>query len=176
MFSIRRHSLRHAADAQGKWTLALMLSAVIGLAAITGGCERIPKGTPGPINPTPIALDDAMLIRDWPPLTSSYANGAVQAWPLGFVWQPPYNEPEWIAPVWEPAQFVTQSALFPVTYVAQGGPSKQVVYHGVQVPPTYTASPPLPPLPPPAIVVITVPAKVAPTSVQSTTRPAPVQQ
>jgi hypothetical protein len=108
------------------------------------GCQRVGKSEIEPVHTGPLIVDEAMLIRDWDRSVSYYPNGAVVAGPTLFLWEPNYDRmPWWTAGVWEPALFAGQTVAAPVVGIFQPVWS-EVTYHGVRMPPTYTAVPPFP--------------------------------
>ena len=112
------------------------------------GCQTPPQGTRADVNDaaTPIAVDPAMALRDWPPTQAEYQGGRTVAGATGFGYE---SSPTRDADAYNPASLVVDPAIFllnvvtaPFTLAAQGfGPQ---VSSGVEVPPTYTAAPVVP--------------------------------
>jgi hypothetical protein len=115
---------------------------VIAAILILGGCQRIANTPPDAINSTPIAMDDAMKQRDWPVDVSYYANGAVVAYPVGFLFEPEYNRAEWQYIFIDTPLFLGQAIILPITLAIEN-PASHEEYRGATIPPTYTANPPL---------------------------------
>jgi hypothetical protein len=97
-------------------------------------------------NTTPLTVDGAMELRDWNRSTSLYSNGGTPAGPTGFLFEERWYEPNWTYSVVETPLFVAQTLALPVT-LAIAPPWTTVIYHGDRIGPTYTAMPPVPPLP-----------------------------
>ncbi len=99
------------------------------------------------LNSAPLVVDRAMQMRDWGRSTSFYENGNTIAGPVGFKYEAAWGQPEPLYAVEEPAFFVGQSVLLPITrLIIEPGWNKHR-YTGVTIPPSYTAMPevPMPP-------------------------------
>ncbi len=104
---------------------------------LAGGCQHITNSPPETAGP-PILQDEAMMLRDWPVKTASYANGAVEAGPLGFMYEPDSDLTDTQVALFAPILFVGQTLFLPVSYILHG-PGESATYRGQSVPPTYTA-------------------------------------
>lgn len=117
--------------------LALLLLAV--------GCSTQQTPKMEPVNQTPIVGDPALALRaDWPQSTSHYANGDTAAWSTRFPYDLNRQNPTAASIFLEPVMFVGQTLFLPVQLVANP-PFAPRVYFGAELPPTYTAQPPVPP-------------------------------
>jgi len=121
--------------------LALSLGTVM-----TVGCSTEQKYGSAPINNAPIIGDEAIALRsDWPKSVSYYASGNVSAYSTRFPYDANATRPNQGDIVLQPVMFIAQVLFLPVELIAYP-PFKEQIWHGEQLPPTYTAQPPLPPL------------------------------
>jgi len=112
---------------------------------LAAGCSTQQHPTPDPINQAPIVGDPALALRsDWPQSSSHYANGATAAWSTRFPYDLNRQNPTAASIFLEPAMFLGQTLFLPVELVANP-PFAPRIYYGVELEPTYTAQPPLPP-------------------------------
>lgn len=120
----------------------------VGVMALLGalaGCSTQQKPVPDPVNQAPIVGDPALALRsDWPESHSYYQNGAVAAWSTRYPYDLTAQHSTYASIVLDPAMFLAQTILLPVEVVANP-PFQSQVYYGVELPPSYTAQPPLPP-------------------------------
>ena len=113
---------------------------------VFAGCQRIvPPAVVSPVNDSPIAVDEAMQIRDDEPSTSTayYASGAAVAGGTSYLWQVHETIPPGYHRYAEVPVAAANIASMPVGLFVESPWEKQV-YRGESVPPTYTAQPPLP--------------------------------
>lgn len=113
--------------------------------ALLAGCQRTGVSPVGKTNPTPIATDEAMALRDWSQEQALYSNGAAPAWPTLFPYEPDWKNCEYENALLDPTLLVGQTLALPVTAIVTP-PWMPVIYHGVYVGPTYTADVPLEPI------------------------------
>lgn len=119
---------------------ALLLAAAT--LAVTG-CSRQRPPQSSPVNGPPVA-DQATQKRDWSPSVAQYSSGAVQGFPLRETIQVSRKGP--LHAVREPTAFLANAAVMPFTLITTPL-FAQRIYYGDEVPPSYTAVPPLPPEP-----------------------------
>jgi hypothetical protein len=91
-------------------------------------------------------VDEAMALRNWQSASALYANGHVNAGPTLFPYEPRGTNPWYLNTLLEPALFIGQTAALPISAIFTP-PWQPVAYHGVYLPPTYTADVPLEPIP-----------------------------
>lgn len=73
---------------------------ILGIAALalTAGCQAT-WTAPQPVNQTPLVVDEAMQLRDWPQMAVQYPSTGIVAGPvIGFPWQ----EQTYRGARWEP--------------------------------------------------------------------------
>ncbi len=113
--------------------------------ALAGGCSTEQKYAPAAVNTAPIIGDEAMAQRaDWPKSTAYYANGSVPAFSTRFPYDVNAKRPYPGDAILDPAMFIVQTVMLPIELVKYP-PGTEQVWHGEFVPPSYTATPPLPP-------------------------------
>ncbi|MBC7783717.1 MAG: hypothetical protein H7144_07740 [Burkholderiales bacterium] len=114
--------------------------------ALAGGCAEKPGATNGTINTEPLTIDPAMQQRTWEPVTANFQNGDIRTISTGFRYT---SDPSWTernAYYSDSGTFLLNLVTMPYTlYQERDG----VTSAGVQLPPTYTAVPPLPGAPEP---------------------------
>jgi hypothetical protein len=154
-------------------TAALLLSAG---ALLAGGCQsggsmsmncplqKIQNAPPDELNDSPLVVDGAMQLRDWQRVSVEYANGDTPAGPTGFLYEPRWNQPEWVYAAIETPLFIGQTVALPVVFVMTP-PWTPVTYKGATIEATYNAMPALPGVPAettPAAPTVAEPAPVVP--------------
>ncbi len=112
----------------------------ITLAALaTAGCQTtVNHAVQADLNRKPLIVDEAMQHRDWDRMVNHYANGNTIAGPDLVVIQT--DAPEPYQRFFDPAVSAINDTIIPVTTVLDP-PWKDVIYQGVEVPPTYNAQP-----------------------------------
>ncbi len=124
-------------------TTILCLAGLAGL-ALLGGCVQSSTTSAGQINMEPLTIDPAMQNRQWEPATAYYANGDTVTWSTGFGYEPDPAQPNWQYYFSDTGTYFVNLVTMPYTFYQQ---RDGVASTGVQIPPTYTAVPPLPPSP-----------------------------
>ncbi len=148
-------------------------AAVISLGLLVGGCVKSNQVHPAPLNRTPVPVDGAMMIRDWPQSTALYPNGAAVAGPTDFTYEPKADQSDWSYYYADTGTWLLNMLLLP--YYGFATPQwDAVTYHGEVVQTTYTGQPPLPPQKTPAYVPKGVAALVPPPAPAPQTKPATV--
>src|SRR4051812_45886914 len=129
---------------------AVKVAALALYGAALGGCAKHPHPAPAAAmepEPTPLVIDEATQMRDWDRSTAYYANGDVASPPV----REKFGKPNTGSPNWdlllEPLYFAGNTLYLPISLFEQP-PGTTVWSTGVQVEPTYTAAPVLPPPPP----------------------------
>jgi hypothetical protein len=119
-------------------------------AAALGGCAKHSKPAPATAmepEPTPLVIDEATQLRDWDRSTAFYANGDTASPPVREKFGKPDTGSELYDVLLDPLYFAGNTLYIPISLFEQ--PPGTVVYStGVQIEPTYTAAPVLPPAPP----------------------------
>ena len=126
--------------ATAMWTTA----AALGFAGLASpGCQRYVNVPRGEVKNEPVAIDEAMQIRDWEPSSARYTNPRFIAGPTGYWFQPAYDMPAPVYALQETPMFVLQTLALPVT-VWFPPLYTPVEYAGETLEPTWHAMPPLP--------------------------------
>jgi hypothetical protein len=116
----------------------LVIIAPLAVVAL-GGCRyNVNRPVKADLNQTPLVVDEAMQKRDWDRSVARYANGATIAGPDLIVLE--NTTPDPVMRVSDPVISVVNDSLVPITTVLFP-PWKDVIYFGVETPPTYTAQP-----------------------------------
>jgi hypothetical protein len=110
----------------------------LALAAITGCRPAVNRPVKADLNQTPLVVDEAMQKRDWDRSVARYANGDTIAGPDLISYE--NTTPEPLMRVTDPVFSVINDSLVPISIIFLP-PWKDVIYQGVQFPPTYTAQP-----------------------------------
>jgi hypothetical protein len=126
----------------GRFASPLALVAALSLI----GCQRLYVERPEPLNTEPVAVDEAMQLRQWAQVSATYPNGATDAGPTGFTWEPKREMEEWNYYYADPGVYFLNLFVMPYRLVVSP-PWARVTYRGVWIEPTYHAMPPLPPEP-----------------------------
>ncbi len=110
--------------------------------ALIGGCVDATTTSTGEINTEPLTIDPAMQQRTWEPTVAYYQNGDVKTQSTGFAYSSnaPYSQYDYY--VTDTGTYLVNLITSPWTFYQQ---RDGVVNTGTQLPPTYTAVPPLPP-------------------------------
>lgn len=121
-------------------------AALLGLLAapLVGGCANIHDNPPAKLSQLPLREDQAVQKRNWNPVVCVYTNGSVVAPPTYFPYTVRSDVNPWLSPFAETGLFLGQTIASPVTFFIAKNPQ---VYSGVITPPTYTAVPPIEPVP-----------------------------
>ncbi len=110
--------------------------------ALLSGCVNSSTTSTGQINMEPLTIDPAMQQRQWEPQTATYANGDTVTWSTGFAYDADPEQEDWKYYFADTGTYFVNLVTSPYTaYKQRDG----VASTGVQIPPTYTAVPPLPP-------------------------------
>ena len=126
--------------------LSILAVAALGT-VVLAGCSPQLYTTQGPVSTDPIVVDQAMQQRQWDPVTARYENGQTFSPTTGFGYSSNgYNTPYAYAAT-DTGTFVVNVITMPYTIYQQWD---GVLSGGVQLPPSYTANPPLPPTTRPA--------------------------
>jgi hypothetical protein len=138
----------------GNWGKVALLA--IGVCAL-GGCQHQQPATEAALSDHPTTIDPAMQKREWSRSAAFYTNTGTVAGPVGFNYEPDWNEAEWKTGLIAPLMFVGQVVWLPIDLIVNPQWEGRT-YSGEQFPPTYSAVPPLPePSPdalrPPAVAV-----------------------
>ncbi len=110
----------------------------LSLAAISGCQLNVNRPIKADLNQTPLVVDEAMQKRDWDRSVARYANGDTLAGPDLIVFD--NTTPDPYMRLTDPVISTINDSLVPVTTILFP-PWKDVIYQGVQTPPTYTAQP-----------------------------------
>jgi hypothetical protein len=142
MYSIR-NARAHNERALGQKLSKNLAMLTLGLAALAGCQRTVPPRATSPVSNAPLLIDEAMEHRDWDRSTSIYANGDTVAGGTGYLWQTHETVPEGDRRYTDVPVAFANIVCMPVGVFFESPWGKQV-YHGENVPPTYTAMPPLP--------------------------------
>ena len=116
----------------------------LGLLAATG-CTPQQHHTRGQVSTEPLVIDQAMQQRQWEPVTAYVENGSTKSGSTGFAYEPRQGMEGYQGSAYYLADvgtFFVNLVTLPYTlWVERDG----VVSGGEQIPPSYTANPPLPP-------------------------------
>ncbi|HEX8524349.1 MAG TPA: hypothetical protein VF669_18990 [Tepidisphaeraceae bacterium] len=112
--------------------------AALALAAVAGCRTTVNSAQKADLNTTPLVVDEAMQKRDWDRSVAHYANGDTLAGPSLIVIET--SAPDPYQRLADPVVNIVNDAMIPVTTILFP-PWKDVIYQGVQTPPTYTAQP-----------------------------------
>ena len=127
----------------------IQLAAVASVIALAGCQQFRPVPPPQPLNPVPIANDQAMNYRTWSITSAEYANNQVNAGStLETLVSKPANPPA--NTFGDPLLFVFNLAALPFAVFATP-PGTNVGYKSLVTDPTYTAMPAMPPSPVPPV-------------------------
>jgi hypothetical protein len=137
-------------------SLALSLAVVAGttaLAALGTGCSyKPPAPKPDAVDTTPMPVDEAMQVRDWPRTTAEFKSGGTVAGATRFPYNPgtvgdgssqAIGGPERTNAVVDTVAFVLQTGALPFTYLFDP-PFVKREHYGVTYEPSYTLMPVLP--------------------------------
>jgi hypothetical protein len=114
---------------------------VLALIALTG-CQTQSYSTRAPVSSEPLTIDPAMQQRQWEPMTAYYENGQTRSWTTGLAYSPYQSSSPYSYAFTDTGTFLLNLVTMPYTiYKERNG----VVSGGIQLPPSYTANPPLPP-------------------------------
>ena len=117
----------------------------LSMLALAAGCSTEQKYAPAAVNTTPIIGDQAIAQRaDRPKSTAYYSNGSVPAFSTRFAYDVNAQRPYPGDVILDPAMFIVQTVMLPIQLIKYP-PGTEQVWHGEIVPPSYTATPPLPP-------------------------------
>lgn len=122
-------------------------AAALGIAGLASpGCQRYVYAPRGGVQYEPVAIDEAMQIRDWEPSSARYTNPRFIAGPVGYWFQPAYDMPEPVYAVQETPMFALQTLALPLTvwFPPLWTP---IEYAGETLEPTWHAMPPQPEAP-----------------------------
>ncbi|HEY7089802.1 MAG TPA: hypothetical protein VH518_17020 [Tepidisphaeraceae bacterium] len=129
------------------WWLAVIGSGALLISAVGCQCpvQRIQTSTPGAVSDSPLIVDTAMQLREWDQSIAWYSNGDTPGHPILFLYESkPGIKNEYTYAVIETPAFILQGVAAPfLAFVTW--PWSSVIYGGEEVPPTFTAMPPLPP-------------------------------
>jgi hypothetical protein len=127
-------------------------------AALTGCAKHSKPASASTMEPepTPLVIDEATQMRDWDRSTAYYANGDVPSPPVREKFGEPNTGNEFYDAVLDPFYFAGNTLYLPISLFEQP-PGTEVYSTGVQVEPTYTAAPVLPPFPPETTKPATLP-------------------
>lgn len=106
------------------------------------GCVETSTSSVGLVNTEPLVVDQAMQQRNWEPSYAYYANGDTPSWSVGFGYSPRSDLQPYQYYFADTGTYLLNLVTMPYTFYQQRG---GLVSTGVQLPPTYTAVPPLPP-------------------------------
>ena len=116
-------------------------TAALGIAGLASpGCQRYVYAPRGGVQHEPVAIDQAMQIRDWEPSSARYTNPRFIAGPVGYWFQPAYDMPEPVYAVQETPMFALQTLALPLT-VWFPPLWKPIEYAGETLEPTWHAMP-----------------------------------
>lgn len=124
---------------QLRWVKAVLAMTLVMLSA---GCVETSTSSVGLVNTEPLVVDQAMQLRNWEPSYAYYANGDTPSWSLGFAYTPRSDLQPYQYYFADTGTYLLNLVTMPYTFYQQRG---GLVSTGVQLPPTYTAVPPLPP-------------------------------
>lgn len=121
---------------------------------VLGGCQsmsssasgvvhKIVNAPPDELNDSPLVVDGAMQLRDWQRGEAQYANGDTPAGPIGFNYEPAWNQSAYRYPMIETPLFIVQTVLLPVT-LTMTPPWTEKTWTGATIGTTYNAMPALP--------------------------------
>lgn len=108
------------------------------------GCSLQTHSTPVQVNEAPVAIDQAMLHRQWTQTTAMYASGAVNAGSTRFFLEPAADMHPRLQQAVEIPLFLANTIFSPFTCFLVP-PWQAVTYQGAVVAPTFNANPVLPP-------------------------------
>ncbi len=130
---------------------------ILGLLVLVTGCAERQLSSTGAVNTEPLVIDQAMQTRsNWEPSLAQYENGDVKHNMVGFAYvaDPTINgrvsDPRAVRAneYWtDTGVYVLNLVTSPYTYYQNYRHGTGNISTGVQLPPTYTANPPLPPSP-----------------------------
>jgi hypothetical protein len=125
------------------WTRDRSLLAVVMLLAAVGGCAQ---QQPQIYTPPPLIIDDAMKRREWEPSVALYPNGDTVSGHNRFPIRTNAEgeRTEYGAAVFDVAASLVQTIALPFTYIFIP-PFAKALYRGEDIPPSYTAMPPMRP-------------------------------
>src|SRR5580658_10419917 len=120
------------------------VAALLGLLLVVG-CEKVPRIAPmEQLQPPLVRADPAMEVRQWDPTVATYASGGVWAWPTYQTFMPASKDPG-LRATKEAFYFGINLLYSPWAAFVSDPMWKMVLYQDLTMPPTYTASPVLPP-------------------------------
>jgi hypothetical protein len=112
-----------------------------GLLIGLNGCQKKSTLPRGQVSTEPLVVDAAMQKREWEPTTAFYENGATYNFTTGFAYEPVPGQPDYAYYYADAGTYVLNLVTLPYTLVTAGKSAS-----GAEtLPPSYTASPPLPP-------------------------------
>lgn len=113
--------------------------------AMIAGCQvQQPIPGPEPVSTTPILVDPAMQARNWDPSVANYQSDLVMAWP-DYAPLKSKSKPMWETPFTETGLFIGNTFYLPYGMCVDDLPTKMIAYKSMNMEPTFTAMPPLPP-------------------------------
>ena len=118
--------------------------AVLSIVVILAGCQRVvPPPSVSPVNDPKLTVDEATQLRNYDQSVSYYASGASVAGGTGYLWQTHETIPDGYRRYTDVPVAAANILCLPVGVFIES-PWEKEVYRGEEVPPTYTANPPLP--------------------------------
>jgi len=120
----------------------LITAALFALGLLSAGCQKTSMSSRGEINTEPLAIDPAMQLRQWDPVTAAYENGSTFNNPTGYAYESKPGQPGYTYYYADAGTFFVNLVTLPYTLIADRGGAES---GGVNLPPSYTAVPPLPP-------------------------------
>ncbi len=108
--------------------------------ALSAGCQHQTYVDRQKVDTQPLVVDEAMQQRVWEPTKAVYQNGSTKNWSTGFAYSPNHDFPPYSYAATDSFTFGLNVLTLPYTAVTQ---RDGVVSGGVQLPPSYTAVPPM---------------------------------
>lgn len=110
------------------------------------GCEVKKTPAPAAVSHAPLVIDEAMQNRQWPMSVAQYQNGSTPAFQTASLVTHRSDAPAWAATVTDTPIFLVNSITAPIVFCFSP-PWTRVIYPRGGVEPSYTAQPPLKPMP-----------------------------
>jgi hypothetical protein len=108
-----------------------------------GGCAVKHPPPADPISHSPLVVDEAMQLREWPVSVAHYENGATPGLATTFLLINRPDAPIWTATVTETPIFAFNSFASAVVLICSP-PWQRIIYPSGGIEPSYNAMPPLP--------------------------------
>jgi uncharacterized protein YceK len=127
----------------------LIVPLVVSSTLLACGCQAVQPARPSQVSQTPLIVDDAMQMRDWPQISARYEGTSVIAGHNGTMWQytPEMQAKEGWARVLDVPLFLLNTVTMPFSLFYDKPAWREHNSRSPALEPSHHAMPPLPPYP-----------------------------